>query len=140
MSLQTMLERDEGRRNVAYQDTLGKWTIGIGHHDANVKAGMVWSDEKVDAVFAADVAEKTAQCEAAFPWLDQLSEPRRAVVIAMCFQMGIGRLKLFANTLGDMERGDYVRAASGMLNSLWAHQTPKRAARMALQMERGQWV
>ena len=139
-SVEDMLTRDEGRRNIAYQDSLGLWTIGIGHHDASICRGMVWSDEKIDAVFAADVAEKTAQAEAEFPWLDQQPEPRRAVVIAMCFQMGLGRVSAFVNTLAAMERGDYFAAAKGMRDSVWAHQTPVRAARMALQMETGKWI
>ena len=135
-----MLTRDEGRRNEAYQDSLGLWTIGIGHHDDSVCSGMVWSDDKVDQVFADDVAEKIAQCQTAFPWFDQLNEARQAVLIAMCFQMGMHRLSAFVNTLAAMERGDYSAAADGMRNSVWAHQTPVRVARMALQMERGVWV
>lgn len=135
-----MLERDEGRRNVAYQDSLGLWTIGIGHHDANTCQGMVWTDQQINDTFAADVAEKTAQCEASFPWIANLDEPRKAVVIAMCFQMGIHRLAAFVNTLNAVKQGDYEAAAEGMLNSLWAHQTPKRAARMAVQMQTGDWT
>ena len=140
MNLQTMLERDEGRRNIAYVDTLGKATIGIGHHDANVCKGMVWADAEVDRVFAADVAEKTAQVEAEFPWVADMNEPRRAVVIAMAFQLGLAGLSAFVNTLGALKRGAYNAAADGMLASLWARQTPLRVARMAQQIRSGEWV
>ena len=140
MTLQTMLERDEGRRNIAYQDSLGLWTIGVGHHDANVCRGMVWADAEIDRVFAADVAEKTAQVEEELPWVADLSEPRLAVILAMAFQMGASRLFAFVNTLAAVKRGDYFAAAEGMRNSVWAHQTPVRAARMALQMQEGRWI
>lgn len=139
-SLRDMLTRDEGRRNKAYRDTRGLWTIGIGHCDPSVCSGMVWSDAKVDAVFAEDVAEKTAQVEAKWPWVADLSEPRRAIVIAMCFQLGLAGLSNFKNTLAAMERGDYLAASKGMLASLWARQTPLRVARMARQMRWGEWA
>lgn len=140
MTLQAMLERDEGRENQAYQDSLGLWTCGIGHHDDTINAGTYWDDPKVDQVFADDVAEKTAQCVAAFPWLETLSEARQAVIIAMAFQMGLNRLKLFAHMLAYCAAGDFDAASKEMLNSLWAHQTPKRAARMALQLQTGNWI
>ena len=140
MTLQSMLIRDEARRNVAYVDPLGKLTIGIGHHDAAVCRGLVWSDDKIDEVFAADVAEKTAQVLYELPWVADLDEPRKAVVIAMAFQMGAQRLFAFVNMLAAIERGDYFAAAADMRDSVWAHQTPIRAARMALQMQEGRWI
>jgi type II secretory pathway component PulF len=39
-----------------------------------------------------------------------------------------------------VQAGDYESAAKGMLQSLWARQTPERAARMAKQMRTGEWT
>lgn len=49
------LAQREGRRNEAYQDTQGIWTIGVGHTGPEVHPGLVWTDEQVDAALSADV-------------------------------------------------------------------------------------
>src|SRR5699024_12529627 len=72
-------------------------------------------------------------------------EARQGVLLKMCFQMGIGSaahgtgLLGFKNTLAMIERGDYESAAQGMMNSVWAKQTPNRAKRLAEQMRTGEW-
>lgn len=46
----------EGKRNHAYQDTRGVWTIGVGHTGPEVHRGLVWSDEEIDAALETDLA------------------------------------------------------------------------------------
>lgn len=144
MNVQKMLEDDEGRERSAYQDTEGWWTIGIGRLIDKRKGGGL-SEDEIDYLFANDLKEKTAQVMTALPWVANLNEPRQAVLISMCFQMGIGSVKLgsgllgFTNTLRHIENGRWAQAAMGMRASRWARQTPKRAMRMAAQMETGVW-
>ena len=64
---------------------------------------------------------------------------RRAILISMAYQMGIDGLAKWVNTLSAIERRDWGMAASAMLNSLWAKQTPQRAKRHAEQMRSGAW-
>ena len=64
---------------------------------------------------------------------------RRAILISMAYQMGINGLAKWVNTLSAIERRDWGMAASAMLNSLWAKQTPQRAKRHAEQMRSGAW-
>lgn len=45
----------ERSRLKAYQDSVGVWTIGIGHTGPEVHAGLVWTQEQVDAAFRADL-------------------------------------------------------------------------------------
>jgi lysozyme len=45
----------EGKRNKAYRDTKGIWTIGVGHTGPEVTQGLVWSDEQVMKTFKEDV-------------------------------------------------------------------------------------
>ena len=68
------------------------------------------------------------------------NEPRRAVLISMAYQLGADGLLAFAKALVFIRRGDYASAASEMLNSRWAKQTPARAARHAQQMRSGLWA
>lgn len=143
MSLQSMLERDEGREHKAYPDPLthgDPWTIGIGHTGPEVHQGLVWTDAQINDAFAADVAIASDGCAHAFsPWFVNLTEARQAVLIAMAFQMGMHRLGGFVNMLAAVRDGHYATAAEHMRLSLWARQTPKRATRMAYQMEAGDW-
>ena len=137
-----MLEREEGREHNAYADPLTHgepYTIGIGHTGPEVHLGLTWDDEQIDAAFDADVQKATQGCSNAFAWFDSLDDVRQAVLIAMCFQMGIRGLQSFSGTLSFIASGDYVMAAQHMRVSLWAHQTPARANRMADQMLTGAW-
>jgi lysozyme len=139
MSLARQLEEEEGRVRHAYQDHLGFWTVGIGRLIDNRKGGQL-TDDEIDLLLANDIRVKTHQVYTALPWVRTMNEPRQAVVIGMCFQMGLKGLLGFVNTLAAMKQGKYAEAADGMLGSLWARQTPARAARMAKQMRTGDWV
>lgn len=142
--LYTQLYRDEGEVLHAYQDSLGYWTIGIGRLIDKRKGGGV-SAEESRYLFDNDVRKVRKQVYSALPWVRELDEARQGVLLNMCFQMGIGNaangtgLLGFKNTLTMIERGEYENAARGMLNSLWAKQTPNRAKRLAEQMRTGEW-
>jgi len=139
MNLAQMLEAEEGRVAHAYQDHLGYLTIGVGRLIDRRKGGRL-TDPEIDYLLANDIAEKTAEVLKALPWLMQLDEARRAVILGMAFQMGTAGLLGFKNTLELVRTGDYKAAGRGMLQSRWAEQTPTRARRMAQQMETGLWV
>ena len=144
MNLQQMLERDEGRKHEAYPDPLTKgdpFTIGIGHCGPEVHPGLVWDDNMIDDAFQLDIAAATQDCMDHFdPWFSALNDPRQAVLIAMCFQMGLARLLGFARTIQAVKEGRFEDAAAGMQASVWARQTPLRALRMSEQMSTGEWV
>lgn len=139
MNLAQMLEAEEGRVAHAYTDSEGWLTIGVGRLIDRRKGGRL-TDKEIDYLLANDIAEKTAEVLKALPWLMQLDEARRAVLLGMAFQMGTAGLLTFRNTLENIRTGDYKAAGRGMLQSRWAEQTPKRAQRMAQQMETGLWV
>lgn len=68
------------------------------------------------------------------------NDPRCAVLLSMCYQMGVDGVDQFRNTLRFMQQGDYVKAAVNMLASKWAKQSPARAQRHAKQMQTGIWA
>lgn len=55
----------EGERLTAYQDTVGVWTIGVGHTGPEVKRGMTITKERSAELLANDLA-KTASVLAPF--------------------------------------------------------------------------
>lgn len=143
MNLRAMLEREEGKRFVAYPDPLTggePWTVGIGHTGPDVDKNTIWTEEQVTEAFDKDVARATNECEQHLPFFHSLNEARKAVLIGMAFQMGIKGLLKFVNTLKMVEKEDYSGASRGILSSKWAQQTPNRAKRMARQMLTGEWV
>ena len=139
MNLKTQIRAEEGLRLHAYLDTLKVPTIGVGHTGPEVHLGLVWTQAQADAQLETDLAIKTAQVMARFPWVAGLNEPRQAVVIGMAFQMGLDGLAGFRNTLANLRAGRWKEASGGMLASLWARQTPERANRMAKQVLTGEW-
>ncbi len=133
------LTDEEGVVLHAYPDHLGYLTIGIGRLIDKRKGGGISLDE-AKYLLINDITAKTAEVEKAFPFFDELNDARQAVLVGMAFQMGIHGLLAFKNTLQLIKLGKYKEAGAGMLNSLWARQTPERAKRMAKQMETGEWV
>jgi lysozyme len=143
--IQSLIRVEEGTEHAAYPDAITRgapWTIGCGHTGPEVHPGLVWSDAQIDAALDADIAHATDGCRAHLnPWFDDLDEVRQAVLIGMAFQMGIHGLLKFVHFLDAMRNQQWQAAASAMLDSLWAKQTPNRAARAARAIETGvsQW-
>lgn len=132
------LRDEEGEVLNAYQDHLGYWTIGVGRLIDKRKGGGITKEES-EYLLSNDISKVNSQLDANIPWWRKLDEPRQAVLQGMAFQMGIVNLLGFKNTLRMIEAADYEAAGDGMLNSLWAKQTPGRANRMSKQMKTGEW-
>lgn len=130
------LRAEEGFRARPYRCTEGYLTIGYG---LNLDAGI--TREEAEWLLRHRVRQTQDAVAAALPWWGRLDEVRRAVLVAMAYQLKGGVLGLlkFRATLGAVERGDYEAAATQMLKSLWARQTPKRAQRTAEAMRSGRW-
>jgi lysozyme len=137
-NIQDQLARDEGNVPYAYQDSLGYWTIGIGTLIDKRKGGQLYPEE-ISFIFNNRVDMASQALVTKLPWFSNLDDVRRGVLINMTFQMGINGVLAFVNTLKMIQVGNYAGASMGMLNSLWAKQTPERAARLAKQMSTGIW-
>lgn len=132
------IKRHEGLVLHAYKDSLGYLTIGYGRLIDKAKNGGI-SEAEAEYLLQNDVSAVLSVLNRNIPFFDSLSIPRQAVLMNMAFQMGITGLMKFKRTLSLIEMGDYDGAADNMLKSLWAKQTPNRAAEMAEQMRTGQW-
>ena len=130
------LKRDEGVIPHAYQDSLGYWTIGVGKLIDKRKGGRL-SDAAIEYLLAEDIDSKVGDLDKNLPWWRNLTPARQRVMINMCFNLGIGGLMKFKNTLGMIERGDYTGASKNMLLSLWAKQVGARAQRLSKMMKEG---
>ena len=132
------IKRQEGLRLDAYQDTLGNWTVGVGHTPAF--SGQTITEAEADALLLQDLTEAEASMVAALPWVQSLDVCRYCVLWNMTFNMGIGRLLEFHLMLGALRTGIWSLAAKQMLNSLWSEQVKERAVELSEQMETGAWL
>ena len=141
MNMERLLEsvkKHEGYRNKVYLDTLGKRTVGVGH----LCVEDFWEDDKeYDEKFLMDILEadlqnaikgaKDLMSENGCMDMDEIAEE---IIIEMIFQLGKTGVSKFKNMWKALSGLDYSTAASEMLDSRWAKQTPNRAQAMSAQM------
>jgi lysozyme len=124
---------DEGVRNKPYRDTVGKLTIGVGRNLDDV--GL--SSDEIMLLLKNDIARADQAIKTICLSFDHLSDARKAVLVNMCFNMGVTRLSGFVNMLGAIHEGKFDEAADQMLASKWAQQVGDRAKRLADAMRKG---
>jgi len=135
MNLIDQLIRDEGVRLKPYKDQVGKLTIGVGRNLDDV--GI--SELEAEWLLHNDISRAEDALLQALPWAKDLDEVRRSALINLTFNMGIGGLLGFKNTLAAIQEGRYNDAADQMLESKWATQVGPRAHRLAKQILTGEW-
>lgn len=148
--LTEQLMRHEGTRrdikgwHIPYRCSAGALTIGYGHNlDANpipgVGAASRLSEEQALTLLAEDIRRQQDQLGKALPFASSLQPARHAVLINMCFNLGLRKFLGFHNTLADIENGEFSSAARRMLRSRWAAQVGRRAVELSNQMDSGVW-
>ncbi len=135
------LRRDEGVEYVQYLDTMGIPTTGVGHNlqASPLPAGWIYplTYNQVNQLLTQDLNNTFAQLNAKLPWWSTLDAVRQRVVANMAFNMGIGTLLTFRNTLAAIQAGSYAAAAKGMQASAWYKQVGQRAVRLCQAMQTG---
>ena len=95
------------------------------------------SKAEISILLSNDINACEADLDREMPWWRRLTDNRQRVMLNMCFNLGITRLKGFKNMLRDVQNGLYDQAAVEMLDSLWARQVGGRAVRLAKMMKNG---
>lgn len=138
-SLEDQLLRDEGEKLSAYQDSLGFWTIGVGHLIDQRKGGSI-PQTVSRTLLAVDMEHARNSLAQTFLWTDALDEIRRGALLNMTFQMGVHGLGEFRQMLANLQVGNYAIAAGAGRDSVWCNsQSPARAERLMKQIETGEW-
>jgi len=123
--LRELLENHEGFRRTAYQDSVGVWTIGIGH------SLLEPMDEDVLRLqFNVDVDIAVEECNKLFPNWRDLPDSKQVVLADMMFNLGYNRLSKFKRMLAAVARLDYGEAAKQMRDSKWCGQVGSRCDRL----------
>lgn len=142
--LEGMLLHDEDKKLFVYDDATGEpivpGTLVKGHPTIGVGRALDThgiSSAEADYLLTSDIFKVEQEAEKAFPWYVGLADERKAVILSMLFQMGLGGVQGFHEFLLAVEHQNWSRAAAEMEDSLWAKQTPSRAKRLAEQMRTG---
>lgn len=136
------IELDEGKVLTSYKDSLGNWTIGIGHLlGADPKfQGITITDQECGEYFEEDFNEAVKEAQSAFDGFEGLDGPRKGAIVNMAFQMGEKTLSTFHTFLDYLDRGMYQEAALDLMNTRYARQVPQRAKRIAYRIRTGQYA
>lgn len=128
-----LIKKHEGVVLHPYVDSVGKLTIGVGR---NIEDNGISMDE-AEYLLKNDIDRCIWDMEKHLPWYKDLTENRQLVLLDMCFNLGIGKLLGFKNTLQSIKEGDYEEASKQMLQSKWATQVGQRAAELSNMMREG---
>lgn len=115
---QAVLMAREGRRLAAYRDSVGIWTIGVGHTSAAgpplVTPGLRLTEAACDALFRQDLARYVRAVAAVAP--DDLPDHAFDALVSLCFNIGPGAFAR-STVARRLRSGDRAGAAEAIL--LW---------------------
>jgi len=106
----------EGKRNKAYKDSKGLWTIGVGHlikSDEQYLLNAVLTDQQVEDLFKSDLK-----------WCDEavmnsvrapLNQNQYDALYSLCFNIGADHFKQ-SEVVQHINQLDYTKAADAFLN------------------------
>ena len=125
----------EGYRNKVYLDSLGKRTVGVGH----LCVEDFWEDNKeypedmLMNILKNDLKSAIKSAEELCSDCPDLKDLAKETIVEMIFQLGKTGVSKFRNMWKALKQSppQYDVAATEMLDSRWAKQTPNRAKEMS---------
>lgn len=105
------IKKEEGLRLKAYQDSIGKWTIGWGH-TPNVKKGDVISKEQAEAFLKSDISKIEVMLDTALKV--PVSQNQYDALIGIGINIGVSGLRT-STLLKKLNAGDIAGAANEFL-------------------------
>lgn len=147
--LMQMIAFDEGKVNKIYRDSLGYYTVGIGHlltkkdslkeatdildKQVNRKTNGQITEDEIAMLFERDLIDvvegvkKNALLNEVYNSIDPI---RRLALFNMVFQLGIAGTANFKNSMNIAINNDWNKLESNLKQSLWFKQTTNRATRV----------
>ena len=136
-----MIKLHEGVRTKPYKDSLGLWTVGVGHLIGDGKSlPPEWDRElsmkEVDELFLKDYTHHKDMATKTPGW-NKANETGQAAMIDLAFNMGGAWYKKWPNTAKALESGDFNKAADGLKDSKWYTQVKGRAVKIVEMIRNG---
>jgi lysozyme len=133
------IKKHEGYRGEIYLDSVAIPTGGYGHafHVGSALPRSIWEDVfTYDYMIHADQANQLIVQRG----YQDLNYARKAVLIDMVFNLGLGGVLNFKNTLALLDKRDFHAVSEALMNSKWARQVGSRAEHLTKQMLNGTWT
>ena len=121
------IKKHEGFEPKVYKCTEGYDTIGYGFAIKD----LIIDKDVADLILMKKLHKMLERITVAFPWFANIDNEAKAVVVNMCYQLGIRGFSKFKKTIYLLETEQYEEALVEMLDSLWAKQTPNRAKELS---------
>jgi lysozyme len=139
-TIYTQLAEEEGLRLKVYKCTAGFNTVGIGHNlDAlqtrniigrDVLANGTITDVEAQKIFEYDLTSVLRSLHKNISFFSKLDAALQYVLISLAFNMGIGGLMQFKNTLKAFDANNTTNIINGLSSSKWSKQVPNRAKKL----------
>ena len=129
------VKQHEGYKDHVYLDTRNKRTVGVGHLcvEDHWEDGVAYPEEMLMKVLKDDLKNAIRGAEELCSDCPVLEDQAKEIIVEMVFQLGKTGVSKFRNmwkALGQ-DPPQYDVAATEMLDSRWAKQTPNRAKEMS---------
>jgi len=132
--IMNMIKEHEGVRYKPYKDSLGLWTVGVGHLIGDGKSlppeyNREFSQKEVDDMFAKDYEHHRKAAEK-IPGFSNLGQNGQGALTDLTFNMGPSWYKKWPNFVKTLSSGDIEGAASNLERSKWYTQVGRRGPRI----------
>jgi len=104
-----LTQQFEGLRLTAYQDSVGKWTIGYGHTGPDVHSGLTITQMQAETLLLKDVAAAAASVNRLVKV--PLTQNEFDALVDFVFNLGKGKLAK-STLLRDLNAGNFAGAAA----------------------------
>ena len=135
MNIEEELIKEEGLSLSCYKDTMGNFSIGVGHLLKSPCDDI--SLEYAGKLLKEDIRIAQNELREKLPVYAELDQVRQYVLLSMCFNLGIGKLLKFKKMLIALEQRNYEVAAAEMKDSAWYRQVKSRADKLINLMKKG---
>ena len=105
------------------------WTVGYGYTHG-VLPSTEFSEGMADHKLEEVIQQSVLEVASIVPSFKEQPDAVKAVLVDMCYNMGIKTLRQFKTTLKAFNDKNYEAAATGMEHSLWYKQVGNRAKKL----------
>ena len=121
------IKHHEGYRKSVYKCTEGYDTIGYGFAIKDLEM----DEDIAEEILLRKVEKLIKRVRSKFDWLDSVPREVQGVLVEMSYQMGLSGVSKFKKALHAMQMFQWKLAATELLDSRWAKQTPNRAKELS---------
>lgn len=151
---QPQIAGDEGKRRIAYKDSLGVPTIGIGinllekdvpqlcaqcgaDYVALLKGSAALTDSQIEFLYEQKAIGTIEWLTSIFPAFFTYTLPRQIALLDMSYNLGEPRFRGFKMMISAILQGDWLEAGAQAIDSIWHTQVGARADRIKTMLQDG---